>query len=134
TDMVGLIKGLITGFPKNKVTFKSSEKEIWVHVRHNAFRRCVTNLIDNALRYAGKTWVSVTQEPHRILVRVEDDGPGIPKEARQEVFRPFYRLEQSRNTATGGNGLGLAIAQDIVHAHGGKMSLDDTSQGGLRVT
>jgi two-component system osmolarity sensor histidine kinase EnvZ len=64
---------------------------------------------------------------------IEDNGPGIPAEQRDDVFKPFYRVEPSRNPSTGGVGLGLPIAQDIVHSHGGEILLEDSSYGGLRV-
>ena len=66
-------------------------------------------------------------------ITVDDDGPGIPEDMREEVFRPFFRLDESRNMETGGTGLGLSIAQDIVHGHGGEISLGDSPAGGLRV-
>ena len=68
-----------------------------------------------------------------IEVTIDDDGPGIPVEQREEVFKPFLRLEGSRNPATGGIGLGLTIARDVVRGHGGDIVLDDSPQGGLRV-
>jgi two-component system osmolarity sensor histidine kinase EnvZ len=64
---------------------------------------------------------------------IDDDGPGIPAESREDVFRPFFRLESSRNIATGGVGLGLSIALDIAHSHGGEIALEDSPMGGLRV-
>jgi two-component system osmolarity sensor histidine kinase EnvZ len=65
-------------------------------------------------------------------ITIDDDGPGIPRTERQNVFRPFYRLDESRNPKTGGNGLGLAIARDIARAHGGDIELEEAPQGGLR--
>jgi two-component system osmolarity sensor histidine kinase EnvZ len=66
-------------------------------------------------------------------VTIDDDGPGIPKDSREDVFRPFFRLDPSRNIATGGVGLGLSIARDIAHGHGGEIALEDSPLGGLRV-
>ena len=68
-----------------------------------------------------------------LQILVDDDGPGIPPEMREEVFRPFFRLDESRNMETGGTGLGLSIAQDIVSGHGGEIRLEDSPLGGLRV-
>tara|TARA_A100001037_G_scaffold306655_1_gene353706 strand:+ start:4046 stop:5398 length:1353 start_codon:yes stop_codon:yes gene_type:complete len=98
-----------------------------------AMRRCLTNLINNAARHAEK--IEMTAQPNGSVLEicVDDDGPGIPEEMREEVFRPFFRLDESRNMETGGTGLGLSIAQDIVHGHGGEIRLEDSPAGGLRV-
>ena len=87
----------------------------------------------NSRRHADTVWLSARRrDPHTIEILVDDDGPGIPETAREEVFKPFFRLDSSRNSETGGAGLGLAIARDVVHAHGGEITLDDSPQGGLR--
>ncbi len=78
--------------------------------------------------------VTVQRKAKMVEVTVEDDGPGIPEDQRETVFRPFSRLDESRNVETGGVGLGLTIARDAVHAHGGEIALDDSPLGGLRVT
>jgi two-component system osmolarity sensor histidine kinase EnvZ len=97
-----------------------------------AIKRALTNLVDNALRYAGRVEVSVLREGETILFAIEDDGPGIPPAHREAVFKPFFRLESSRNPSTGGTGLGLAIARDIARSHGGDIALDESRLGGLR--
>ena len=106
--------------------------ELKVWLKPQTLRRCLANLIDNACRYAKHTTVSVAREPHALLIAVEDDGPGIPRLEREAVFRPFYRLENSRNKDTGGVGLGLAIARDAIRSHGGDVTLEDAAAGGLR--
>lgn len=98
-----------------------------------AMRRCLTNLIENAARHAGKIEMSARRNGSVLEICVDDDGPGIPEEMREEVFRPFFRLDESRNMETGGTGLGLSIAQDIVHGHGGEIRLENSPAGGLRV-
>tara|TARA_R110002110_G_scaffold376568_2_gene586773 strand:+ start:285181 stop:286533 length:1353 start_codon:yes stop_codon:yes gene_type:complete len=98
-----------------------------------AMRRCLTNLTDNAARHAEKIEMGLHRNGSVLEIMVDDDGPGIPEAMRDEVFRPFFRLDESRNVETGGTGLGLSIAQDIVNAHGGEISLDDSPAGGLRV-
>jgi two-component system osmolarity sensor histidine kinase EnvZ len=110
----------------------SAPAELQVWLKPQAVRRCLANLIDNACRYAKHTAVQVAREPHALLIAVEDDGPGIPKAEREAVFRPFYRLENSRNKDTGGVGLGLAIARDAIRSHGGDVTLEDAPAGGLR--
>jgi two-component system osmolarity sensor histidine kinase EnvZ len=72
------------------------------------------------------------EEPHAVAIVVDDDGPGIPAERREEAFRPFHRLDSGRSLATGGAGLGLAIARDIARGHGGDILLEDSPMGGLR--
>lgn len=101
-------------------------------LRPHALSRALSNLIGNALRYGGHVWVRVTNRPEAAEVVVDDDGPGIPVEQRERVFKPFQRLESSRNLATGGVGLGLTIARDIVRGHGGDVVLEDSPLGGLR--
>jgi two-component system osmolarity sensor histidine kinase EnvZ len=76
--------------------------------------------------------VSAVEEPHAVAIVVDDDGPGIPAERREEAFRPFHRLDSGRSLATGGAGLGLAIARDIARGHGGDILLEDSPMGGLR--
>jgi len=104
-----------------------------VDIRPNAFRRALTNIINNALRYGECARVRLQKKAQAIYVYVEDDGPGIPQAKREEVFRPFRRLDESRNVETGGVGLGLTIARDIIHAHGGDIQLSDAGSGGLSV-
>ncbi|MBO21360.1 MAG: two-component sensor histidine kinase [Rhodospirillaceae bacterium] len=98
-----------------------------------AIRRCLTNLTDNAARHANMIELSMHRNGSVLEIIVDDDGPGIPEDMREDVFRPFFRLDESRNMETGGTGLGLSIAQDIVHGHGGEISLSDAPAGGLRV-
>jgi len=105
-----------------------------ITVRPAAFKRCLVNLISNAGRFA-KTVAITGHRDHRWLtVTVDDDGPGIPKELREEVFKPFTRLDDARNQDEGGTGLGLAIARDIARSHGGDIALGDSPLGGLRAT
>jgi two-component system osmolarity sensor histidine kinase EnvZ len=106
--------------------------ELYMALRREALRRCIVNLLGNAERYAHRCWVTVEATRLSLDIIVDDDGPGIPEEQREAVFRPFFRLENSRNRATGGVGLGLSIARDIVRSHGGELSLSSAPQGGLR--
>jgi two-component system, OmpR family, osmolarity sensor histidine kinase EnvZ len=105
-----------------------------VTVRPNAMKRCLANLVSNAARF-GKTISIVGQRDHRwLIVTVDDDGPGIPAGMREDVFKPFLRLDDARNQDEGGTGLGLAIARDIARSHGGDITLGDGQLGGLRAT
>jgi len=101
-------------------------------LRPDAMARALGNLIGNAIRYGGQVWVRVGCRRDAAEVLIDDDGPGIPAEQREEVFKPFTRLEQSRNVGTGGVGLGLTIARDIVRTHGGDLLLEDSPLGGVR--
>ena len=99
---------------------------LMVSLRAGAVRRAITNLVDNARRHAGRIMVSAVARGRAVLVNVDDDGPGIEADRRESVFRPF------ETGSAGGTGLGLTIARDIVRAHGGDISLEDSPLGGLR--
>ncbi|HEV7873207.1 MAG TPA: ATP-binding protein [Enterovirga sp.] len=105
-----------------------------VTVRADAFRRLLFNLVSNAARHGETIAISANHETRWLVVNVDDDGPGIPPEARSEVFKPFVRLDEARNQDEGGSGLGLAIARDIARSHGGDVVLGDSPLGGLRAT
>lgn len=104
----------------------------WIQVRPNAFLRLLSNVIGNAFRYAQTVKVDATHTRGSLTVIVDDDGPGIPNESRDEVFKPFVRLDEARNLDASGTGLGLAIARDIARSHGGDITLADSPMGGLR--
>ncbi|WP_256753081.1 ATP-binding protein [Mesorhizobium sp. Mes31] len=103
-----------------------------VHVRPNAFARLMSNVIGNAFRYARTVEVNATHGRGSLLVTIDDDGPGIPADRREDVFKPFVRLDEARNLDASGTGLGLSIARDIARSHGGDITLDDSPLGGLR--
>ncbi len=105
-----------------------------VTVRPNAFKRCLDNLVSNAARHAPSISITGHRDHRWLTVTVDDDGPGIPPKMREEVFKPFLRLDDARNQDEGGTGLGLAIARDIARSHGGDISLSDSPLGGLRAT
>ncbi len=107
--------------------------EVELELKPVSFRRMLHNLLDNALRYAGSPTMSYARDGGSVRIFIDDAGKGIPEAMREEVFRPFSRLDVSRNSKTGGVGLGLTIARDIVLAHGGSIVLAESSQGGLRV-
>lgn len=103
-----------------------------VVVRPDAIRRVLTNLVSNAARHGDRIAITATHDARYLIVTVDDDGPGIPAEMREEVFKPFFRLDQARNVDEGGSGLGLAISRDIARSHGGDIALLDSPMGGLR--
>jgi two-component system osmolarity sensor histidine kinase EnvZ len=106
--------------------------EFVMPVRPNALRRCLGNLIGNARRHASHVWLTGIVVSDGIDILIDDDGPGIPPANRARVFRPFVRLDASRNPLTGGVGLGLTIARDVARSHGGDIRLETSPQGGLR--
>jgi two-component system osmolarity sensor histidine kinase EnvZ len=106
--------------------------EFVIPVRPNALKRCLNNLVANAQRYGSHVWLTGELGEDGIDILVDDDGPGVPPAERDRVFRPFIRLDQSRNTATGGVGLGLTIARDVARSHGGEVRLETSPYGGLR--
>ena len=109
-----------------------SEGEIALPLRPNTIKRALTNLIENAQQYADHVAVNAGRRGDAIEIVIDDDGPGIPEDKRDDVFKPFYRLDAARKPGTGGTGLGLAIARDVVRGHGGDIELDDAPGGGLR--
>jgi two-component system osmolarity sensor histidine kinase EnvZ len=120
---------------------ESSEKIITVDVRQdplivalrrNAFKRALMNLVSNATRFADRISIRAIKTRRWLTVSVEDNGPGIPAERRDEVFRPFHSLDDARNQNVKSTGLGLAIARDIVRGHGGEITLDQSKMGGLK--
>lgn len=133
-DMSALVEGICedasdAGEP---VTF-SGPRNVTISCRPTVMRRAISNLVDNAVKYGGSAAVTLVPEAGCVVILVEDNGPGIPRTAREKVFEPFYRLEMSRNSETGGVGLGLSVARSIVWEHGGDIILANREGGGLSV-
>ena len=101
--------------------------------RENSLRRCFENVIQNGLTYGTKVYVDLHKSVNRAIINIEDDGPGIPDEQYKNVFKPFLRLDKSRNLNKSGVGLGLAIVEDIVNSHGGNIQLGKSKYKGLQV-
>lgn len=104
-----------------------------LQVRPGAFTRVIDNIAGNALRYADHLDVKIITAPRSYMIVFDDDGPGVPVESREDVFKPFLRLDEARNLNASGTGLGLSIVRDIVRGHGGDVTLSDSPLGGLRV-
>jgi two-component system osmolarity sensor histidine kinase EnvZ len=133
TDLAALLEeATAQARRKGGVIDLHTEGTLTVPVRPNAFKRCLTNLIDNAIQYGDHVSVRAGHRGDAIEITVDDDGPGIPEDKRDEVFKPFYRLDGSRNPGTGGVGLGLTIARDVLRGHGGDIHLSASPNGGLR--
>lgn len=105
-----------------------------IAVKPQALKRCLTNLLSNAIQYGERATVAIDDQAAELVLRILDEGPGIPEPALEQVFEPYFRIESSRNPATGGTGLGLSIARDIAQAHGGSLRLRNRSPHGLEAT
>ncbi len=114
-----------------KVKIKGG-KGVSFRAKPNAFKRCVGNLVSNACRFAQHVEVSASCTERYLTITVDDDGPGVPQELLDDVFRPFFRIDDARNQDEGGSGLGLSIALDIARSHGGDIILGDSEMGGLK--
>jgi len=135
TDMRALLEELKSDAERNgHATAIEVSGDTTVTVRPDAFKRCLGNLVGNAQRYGDRIAIEAARDGRFLTVNVDDDGPGIPVEQREEVFRPFYRLDEARNQDVAGTGLGLAIARDIARSHGGNIALGQSPMGGLRAT
>ena len=133
TEVSGLLREVVVQMRRDGgIVDLHVEQAMTVPLRREPMRRCLSNLIANAQRYGEHVSVRAGPRDQIIEITIDDDGPGIPPDKRREVFRPFFRLEQSRNPETGGVGLGLTIARDVVRNHGGDIVLEDAPGGGLR--
>lgn len=135
TDIGHLVERVVKKLRRQALQIQEDKIETGhiLRLRRNAMERALANLITNACKYGNQAWISVQEHDEYIEIIIDDDGPGIPKALREDVFKPFYRIEESRNPETGGIGLGLAVTQDIIHSHGGSITLEDSPHDGLRV-
>jgi two-component system osmolarity sensor histidine kinase EnvZ len=134
TDLAALIEDVAGRFRREGAEIALHlEPDLRLPLRPHAFDRCLSNLLANARRHAQRMELSTLRRGNAVEVLVDDDGPGIPVDQREAVFKAFVRLETSRNRRTGGVGLGLAIARDVVRSQGGEILLEDAPLGGLRV-
>jgi len=129
------LERLIKKFKNVDIDFKYSDilPDVVFNGRPESLERAFENLFNNASRHASTVSIYHEESRDHVHIILDDDGKGIPKDKRQEVFQAFYRLDASRNTETGGVGLGLSIVQDIIHSHGGRIDLDEAPGGGLRI-
>jgi two-component system osmolarity sensor histidine kinase EnvZ len=115
-----------------ELKLRKRRQDIVLPLKRQAFKRAITNLVSNAVRFGDHVIIRAAVEGQWVRVEVDDNGPGIPASERANVFRPFYRLDHARNQDEGNTGLGLAIARDIAKSHGGDITLGESSMGGLR--
>lgn len=133
-DLADILEDVVAGARRDNAHVEVGwDGDMQVELRPLAIKRCLTNLVSNALRYGSKVRLHAQRGRTSVEITVDDDGPGIPSDRHEDVFRPFFRLDESRNAETGGVGLGLTIARDIARSHGGDVALGQSPLGGLRV-
>lgn len=136
-DVFALLKEIHTAFggtPGKHVALNAPDHQFFATIRRNAFKRAVMNLVSNSMRFAAEVSITAAMSRHNLVITVEDNGPGIAPHLREAVFRPFYSLDNARNQNVKSTGLGLAIARDIIRAHGGEIHLGESRLGGLKAT
>ncbi len=132
--MPDAVHAVVNSFSRESESIEVSNlPQIYLQVKPNAFRRLLSNIIGNAVRYGSQVKIWGETKDDRLWLYIDDNGPGIPEPLREDVFRPFVRLDEARNLDKSGTGLGLAIALDIAQAHGGDIYLEDGALGGLCV-
>tara|TARA_Y100001970_G_scaffold270712_1_gene364961 strand:+ start:7778 stop:9097 length:1320 start_codon:yes stop_codon:yes gene_type:complete len=109
-----------------------SHETTFLKGRRSALKRCFENVIQNSLIYGEKVYINIQKSPNRLIIIIEDDGPGIPEDQFKNVFKPFFRLDKSRSLNKSGVGLGLAIVEDIINSHGGNIQLGKSKYNGLQ--
>ncbi len=134
SDLSEILQDVAAGARRDNADISiTTEGDMHVELRPIAMKRCITNLVSNGLRHASRIELRAVRGRTSVEITVDDNGPGIPADKYEDVFRPFLRLDESRNVDTGGVGLGLTIARDIARSHGGDVTLDRAPLGGLRV-
>ena len=127
-----LIESVSSKYENSKIKLELSEN-VEINGRINLLQRCLENLINNSIKYANNTYLKLNKSSNHSIVIVEDDGPGIPVNEYENVFKPFYKIDKSRGDSKSSVGLGLSIANDIIKSHGGNIKLDKSNFGGLQV-
>ena len=130
-NIVSLLNLIKKRYSKKNIYFKNNKK-INISVRPNSIKRCINNLLSNSLKFSKNIEITCSRKNTYVEIIIDDDGPGIPKKERSKVLQPFYRVESSRNRETGGIGLGITIAEDIINNHGGNFFLEKSPLDGLR--
>ncbi len=127
-----LIYEIIKKYNNKNITLNLTSK-IYINGRKNLIKRCINNLIDNGIKYGEKVNVELSKSTNNLFIKVEDDGPGIPENEYENVFKPFYKIDKGRADSKSSVGLGLSIASDIIRSHGGNIKLEKSSMNGLGV-
>ena len=132
-DISELIESIINKYDNSNISKKLIIPRIYMNGRKNLIQRSLNNIIDNSIKYADKINLGLSKKNNNIIVTIDDDGPGIPENEYQNVFKPFYKLDKSRGDSRSSVGLGLSIASDIIKSHGGNILLEKSTLNGLRV-
>ena len=131
-DLSQLINQIIIKYNNNNIS-KNISSRVYFNGRKNLIERCVNNLVDNAIKYASKVHIELSKSNGNLFIKIEDNGPGIPINEYDNVFKPFYKINKSRADSKSSVGLGLSIASDIIRSHGGNIKLEKSSMNGLEV-
>ena len=130
-DISELLESTVIRYEKKEITTDIPER-VFLDGRKSLIKRCFNNLIDNSIKYSNNILISLKKSANSIIIIIDDDGPGIPKNERENVFKPFYKIDKSRSDSKSSVGLGLSIASDIIRSHGGNISLETSPTKGLR--
>ena len=131
-NLTDLLDDIINKYNKNNIS-KNLMPRVYYNGRKNLIKRCINNLIDNAIKYGNKINIELNKNNESLFIKVEDDGPGIPEDEYENVFKPFYKVNKGRADSKSSVGLGLSIASDIIRSHGGNIKLVKSSMNGLGV-
>ena len=129
-NLTDLINEIINKYNDNNISLDLTPR-IYFNGRKNLITRCLNNLLDNAIKYAEKVNIELNKNKNNLFIKIEDDGPGIPKTEYENVFKPFYKINKGRADSKSSVGLGLSIASDIIKSHGGNIKLDKSKMNGL---
>ena len=127
-----LIENIIKRYGDKNISMNLLSR-IYINGRKNLIQRCINNLIDNAIKYANKINVELSKNNNNLFIKIEDNGPGIPENEYDNVFKPFYKIDKGRADAKSSVGLGMSIASDIIRSHGGNIKLEKSALNGLAV-
>ena len=131
-DISKLILNTVKKYENNRIFFEN-RSQILFSGRKNLIRRCLNNFIDNSLKYSEKVVIDIKKSANNVVIFIDDNGPGIPQNEYDNVFKPFYKIDKSRGDSKSSVGLGMSIASDIIQSHGGSIKLEKSILNGLRV-
>ena len=131
-NLTDLVSEIIAKYDNENISIKLTPR-VYFNGRKNLITRCINNLLNNAVKYAKKVNVELNKNNNNLFIKIEDDGPGIPRVEYDNVFKPFYKINKGRADSKSSVGLGLSIASDIIKSHGGNIKLDKSKMNGLSV-
>jgi len=131
-NLTDLINEIVEKYDNDNISLELIPR-VYFNGRKNLITRCINNLLNNAIKYAKKVNIELNKNNNNLFIKIEDDGPGIPKTEYENVFKPFYKINKGRADSKSSVGLGLSIASDIIKSHGGNIKLDKSKMNGLSV-